>query len=83
MQRQSGSLLSINIKIFHQQEIAWSDVLNIPLAAYHTHLKSIKSTNELLAEQLEIEQELAETEQTKINLLKTFPTSISKKKELF
>lgn len=44
------------IQAFHQQEEAWSDVLQVPLAAYHTYLKTTKITEAILDEALQLEQ---------------------------
>lgn len=46
------------IQNFHQAEQAWSDVLTVPVAAYYTYLKSIKFTNVILNEALQLEQDL-------------------------
>ncbi|RCJ23062.1 hypothetical protein A6S26_00400 [Nostoc sp. ATCC 43529] len=46
------------IQNFHQAEQAWSDVLTVPVAAYYTYLKSIKLTNAILNEALQLEQDL-------------------------
>ncbi|MHC0065711.1 hypothetical protein ACWATR_22885 [Nostoc sp. UIC 10890] len=46
------------IQDFHQVEEAWSDVLTVPVAAYHTYFKSIKFTNTVLDEALQLEQDL-------------------------
>jgi hypothetical protein len=54
------------IALFHQQEKAWSDVLTIPVAAYHAYVKSVNFTNQLLNEYLEVEQELLQSN-TQIN----------------
>lgn len=45
------------IQAFHQQEKAWSDVLQVPLAAYYTYLKSMKLTDAMLDGALQIEQQ--------------------------
>lgn len=58
-----------NIALFHQQEQAWSDVLTIPVAVYHTYIKSLQVTSQILNEQLQIEQELAELEPSHSTLL--------------
>lgn len=44
------------IQAFHRQEEAWSDVLQVPLAAYRTYLKTIKLTEVILDEALQLEQ---------------------------
>ena len=36
------------LQAFHRQEEAWSDVLRVPLAAYHTYLKATKITSAIL-----------------------------------
>lgn len=44
-------------QVFHNQEEAWSDVLRVPVAAYHTYIKGMKLTDALLDEvQLERKQ---------------------------
>jgi len=56
----NGSLSATNdskIQDFHKQEEAWSNVLTLPVAAYHTYLKRIKFTNQVLDEALDLEQE--------------------------
>lgn len=42
---------------FHEQEKAWSDVLTLPVAAYHTYFKSEKFINAVLDEALILEQD--------------------------
>ncbi|MBD2194120.1 MULTISPECIES: DUF1822 family protein [Calothrix] len=66
------------IALFHRQEQAWNDVLTIPLAAYHTYLKSLKFTNQILNEQLQIEQELPELESIPNRVLQLVSASLSK-----
>jgi hypothetical protein len=54
-----GSLDAVKdlaIQEFHKQEEAWSDVLTVPVAAYYSYLKSIKFTNAVLDEALDLEQ---------------------------
>ncbi|WP_313931991.1 MULTISPECIES: hypothetical protein [Nostoc] len=46
------------IQNFHKAEQAWSDVLTVPVAAYYTYFKSIKFTNAILNEALQLEQDL-------------------------
>lgn len=46
------------METFYQQEEAWSDVLSVPLAAYHTYLKGMKRTDALLNEAIQLEQDL-------------------------
>lgn len=56
----SGSLFAAKdsiIQDFHQKEEAWSDLLIMPVAAYQTYLESIKFTNAVLNEALDLEQE--------------------------
>ena len=48
------------IQAFHQQQEAWSDVLQVPLAAYYSYRKTMKLTNAVLNSALQIEQELSE-----------------------
>jgi hypothetical protein len=45
---------------FHQAEVDWSDVLTVPLAAYQAHQQGIVRSQQVLAEALQIEQELAQ-----------------------
>ncbi|MEL6164679.1 MAG: DUF1822 family protein [Cyanobacteria bacterium J06628_3] len=66
-----------NIKLFHQQELVWSDVLSVPLAAYRTYLKNFQFTNELLLEALQIEADLTEIEREQ-NAVKVLSSSINK-----
>ena len=66
-----------NIKLFHQQELAWSDVLTIPLAAYRTYLKQFQFTNELLQDALQVEADLTEVEREQ-NAIKVLSNSIDK-----
>jgi Protein of unknown function (DUF1822) len=56
------------IQAFHQREIAWRDVLTVPLAAYRTYLKSIKFTNAVLASALQIEREFAQSPRKQVFL---------------
>lgn len=44
------------IQAFHRQEEAWSDILRVPLAAYHTYLKTMRLTDAILNEALQLEQ---------------------------
>ncbi|MDZ7962483.1 MAG: DUF1822 family protein [Aulosira sp. DedQUE10] len=66
------------IALFHKQEQAWSDILTIPIAAYHTYIKSLKLTSQLLNDQLQIEQELTELESSQNQLLQLVSASFSK-----
>ncbi|BAY87669.1 hypothetical protein NIES267_71930 (plasmid) [Calothrix parasitica NIES-267] len=66
-----------NIKLFHQQELAWSDVLSVPIAACRTYLKNFQFTNELLLEALQIEADLTEIEREQ-NAIKVLSSSIDK-----
>ncbi|WP_197036060.1 hypothetical protein [Fischerella sp. PCC 9605] len=54
------------IQAFHQQEEAWSDVLIVPVAAYRTYIKTMKLTNAILDEalQLAVLQKLVEDKKT-------------------
>ncbi|MEA5569176.1 DUF1822 family protein [Anabaena sp. UHCC 0399] len=56
------ALKAPKISLFHEREEAWSDVLTIPVAAYHTYIKSVNFASQILNEQLQLEQELAEFE---------------------
>ncbi|MDJ0693309.1 hypothetical protein [Mastigocoleus sp. MO_188.B34] len=51
---------SEEIQAFHQRELAFCDVLSIPVAAYRGYLKSIRFTETLLNEVFQVEQELLE-----------------------
>jgi hypothetical protein len=64
-----------DITRFHQQEQAWSDVLTIPVAAYHTYIKTVNFTSQIINEQLEIEQELAEVELSQNRIIELLSTS--------
>lgn len=66
------------IALFHKQEQAWSDVLTIPIASYHTYIKSLKFTSQILHNQLQIEQEWAELESNQNTFLELVSTSLSK-----
>ncbi|QLE56767.1 hypothetical protein [Nostoc sp. TCL26-01] len=65
LKTQSLGLISGNIDAakdstsqnFHQQEETWSEVLTLPVAAYYTYLDSIKLTNRVLNEALNLEQD--------------------------
>jgi Protein of unknown function (DUF1822) len=56
------------IQAFHRQEVAWSDVLSVPLAAYRTHLKSIQLTQLIMNEALQLERSFAEPSKLQIDL---------------
>lgn len=66
------------IAFFHKQEQAWSDVLTIPVATYHAYLKTVNFTNEILQEQLQIEQELAELDLNNNKFINLLSTSFNK-----
>lgn len=51
---------SKEIQAFHQRELAFCDVLSIPVAAYRSYLKSTRFTKTLLNEVFQVEQELLE-----------------------
>lgn len=53
---------SQEIKLFHQQEEAWSDVLQVPLAACNTYFKILNFTDELLKESFSLERDLSNNE---------------------
>jgi hypothetical protein len=61
------TLFSPNTQAFHQQEIAWSDVLSIPFAAYQTYLRSLQWANVLLTQTLQAEQSIQSLTLTPIN----------------
>ncbi len=50
------------IEAFHQHEEAWSDILKIPVAAYHTYLKTMKLSDKILDEAMTVEREFTEAE---------------------
>jgi hypothetical protein len=56
------------IQAFHRQEVAWSDVLSVPLAAYRTHRKSIQLTQLIVNEALQLERNFAESSKRQIDL---------------
>jgi Protein of unknown function (DUF1822) len=56
------------IQAFHRQEVAWSDVLSVPLAAYRTHRKSIQLTQLIVNEALQLERNFAEPDKLQIDL---------------
>lgn len=64
------------MQAFHEREEAWSDVLSVPLAAYRTYLKTMKFTNVVLDEALQLERELAGvsplTSRRRVNLSQWF-----------
>ncbi|MBF2017821.1 MAG: DUF1822 family protein [Rivularia sp. T60_A2020_040] len=63
---------NLEIINFHQHQLACSDILSLPVAAYRSYLKSIKFTEAVLEEALQVEQELlfeTEKKQSKVNLL--------------
>ncbi|MBW4541341.1 MAG: DUF1822 family protein [Myxacorys chilensis ATA2-1-KO14] len=47
-----------DIQAYHQQEKAWSDVLSVPVATYHTYLDALRRVDVGIAKALYIEQEL-------------------------
>ncbi|MFP4121720.1 hypothetical protein [Coleofasciculus sp.] len=49
------------IQVFHQQEEAWSTVLNVPVAAYNVYLKTMNLTSAIVEDAVQIEQELIES----------------------
>ncbi|MEA5598767.1 DUF1822 family protein [Rivularia sp. UHCC 0363] len=57
---------------FHQHQLAISDILSLPVAAYRNYLKSIKFTEAVLEEALQVEQDLIvenEQKEAKFHLL--------------
>jgi len=48
-----------DIQAFHQQEIAWSDVLNVPFNDYQSYVQSLRWADVVLARSLQVEQTLA------------------------
>jgi len=72
------ALKTFEISLFHQREAAWSDVLTMPVAAYHTYLKGVELTSQILNEQLKIEQELAEFELSQNRLSNLLSNSFNK-----
>lgn len=49
------------IEAFHHEEMKWSDVLSVPLAAYYTYLKAIGIIDAILEEALQLERDFATT----------------------
>ncbi|MEQ9668088.1 hypothetical protein [Coleofasciculus sp. G2-EDA-02] len=49
------------LQAFHQQEEAWSAVLNVPVAAYNVYLKAMNLTAAIVEDAVQIEQELIES----------------------
>lgn len=60
------------IQAFHQQEMDWATILEVPVAAYRAHLKTLAVTDSLLEQALEIEREFLNVEQTPICLSQWF-----------
>ena len=54
----SQSHQPVDIQAFHQQEKAWSDVLSVPVAAYHTYSDALRRIDVGITKALHIEQEL-------------------------
>lgn len=50
------------IQDFHQQEEEWATVLEVPVAAYRTYLKTMKITDAILDIALQLEREFSEDE---------------------
>ncbi len=59
---------SPDIAEFHRLEVAWTDVLKVPLEAYHIYHKTMKITSEILDAALELEQEFATPIQKRVSL---------------
>ncbi|MEM1392185.1 MAG: DUF1822 family protein [Cyanobacteria bacterium P01_H01_bin.150] len=51
---------SKEIQAFHQDEVAWSDVLRVPVAAYNTYEQAMKFTEAVFNEALEVERDFLE-----------------------
>ncbi|MEQ8971248.1 MAG: hypothetical protein RIE73_12745 [Coleofasciculus sp. C1-SOL-03] len=49
------------LQAFHQQEEAWSAVLNVPVAAYNVYLKTMNLTAAIVEDAVQLEQELIES----------------------
>lgn len=49
----------LEIQAFHRQEIAWSDILTVPLAAYRAYLKGMKLTETILNEAIQIQRDVS------------------------
>ena len=56
------------IEDFHRLEIAWTDVLKVPLDAYRTYQKTMRFTGEMLDAALEVEQEFPISTQKRVSL---------------
>jgi hypothetical protein len=50
------------IQAFHEQEENWAAVLQVPVAAYRTYLKTMKVTDPIFEMALQLERELSEDE---------------------
>jgi Protein of unknown function (DUF1822) len=72
------ALNTSEIDRFNQQEKAWSDVLTIPVAVYRTYIKTVNFTSQILSEQLQIDQELADFKSNHNKLLNLLSTSFNK-----
>jgi hypothetical protein len=64
--------------LFHKQEQAWSDVLTIPVSVYRTYIKTVNFTSQILNEQLQLDQELAEFESSQNRLIDLLSTPFNK-----
>ena len=67
------------IQAFHQRELAFCDVLRLPVATYRTYLKGIKFAEAVLDEILKVKQELAEVDDSSgIAIASAFEFSLEK-----
>ena len=68
------------IQAFHLWEVAWSDVLRVPVAAYNTYERAMKFTEAVFNEALEVERDLLEvnnSDQVNLSSLDLFPSRIN------
>lgn len=56
------------IEDFHRLEVAWTDVLKVPLDAYCTYQRTMRFTGEMLDAALEVEQEFPISTQKRVSL---------------
>jgi hypothetical protein len=53
---------------FHQEEIAWSDVLRIPVAAHRAYVEAMNAAERLMTQALHLERDLISIQAPQINL---------------
>ncbi|WP_168163437.1 DUF1822 family protein [Calothrix sp. 336/3] len=63
--------------LFHQREIAWSDILTIPVTARNRYIKSTNFTERILSNSLQIEQELIASEFNQNRIIKSLSNSLN------